>query len=139
MTQPNLLNPLNVEIRQLDGDDTVFDDRDVGGVIVWQTPFRIPAQIYFGKEEYLSTATAVPDPRSAGGNLPVSDGHIVVRTYDLQQLGKVIKTTDRIISYGDGQVRRECEYTIVGMKEGAQYLDKGQCTLQKFFFKEHDG
>ena len=140
MVRPNLLNAILVEIRQLDKDSIVYDPRkkEESNVLVWFPPFKIKAQIYFGKEQYWSSATAVPDPRSLGGVLAVAEGYIVVSKYDLMMLGKELKDGDMIISYGHDNAETACDLIIVGHKSAAHYSDIGRCGLEKWWFKDKD-
>lgn len=138
MVRPHLLNSILVEIKQLNKNSTVYDPRkrEESGVTSWFPPFRIRAQIFFGKEQYLSSAMAVPDPRSAGGILEISSGYIVVSKFDLQILGKELKETDMVISYGNTGVETPCNLILIGVKSAAHYFNIGQCGLEKWWFRD---
>jgi hypothetical protein len=139
MVRPSLLNSILVEIKQIDRDATVFDPvkREPSGVIVWKRPFKIRAQIYFGKEAYWSSATKTPDPRSMGGILDEAEGYIVVSKFDLSLSGRLLHSGDIITSYGNAGVETTCKLIIIGSKSAAHYSDVGQCTLEKWWFRDN--
>jgi hypothetical protein len=141
MVKPNLLNAILVEFKQINRKDTVWDDKkkQPSGVIVWEKPFKTNAQIYFGKDKYWSAATATPDPRSMGGIVQESDGYVIVRKFDLQSVGKELKTGDIISGYGRTGENVKCELLLIGMKNAAHYADMGQCTLERWYFRERNG
>ena len=141
MVRPNLLNSILVEVEQIDKDATVYDPRkrEPVGVIVWSAPFKISAQIFFGKEQFWSSATAVPDPRTLGGVLEIAEGYIVVSKLDLQRAGKTLSENDLVISYGKAGIETPCELVLVGSKSAAHYADIGQCTIEKWWFKDKNG
>lgn len=138
MVKPNLLNPILVEIKQINREKTVWDDKKKQpvGVVVWDKPFKVQAQLYLGKDQYWSSATSVPDPRTSGGLIEVTEGYIVVRKSDLFMLGKTIRTMDVITAYGKIGSEIKCDFVLVGKKDAAHYADIGQCTLEKWFLKD---
>jgi len=138
MVKPNLLNPILVEIKQIDKNATVYDPRkrEPVGVIVWQPPFKIQAQIFFGKEQYWSSATSVPDLRTLGGVLSIAEGSIVVSKFDLQVLNKTLSENDMIVSYGNIGRETSCQLILVGFKSAAHYSDIGQCGIEKWWFRD---
>lgn len=140
MVRPNLLNTILVEIKQLDKDSTIYDPRkkEESNIIAWFPPFKMKAQIYFGKEQYWSSAMAVPDPRVPGGVIEVAEGYIVVSKYALTLIGKQLQEGDMIISYGNNGIETECGLILVGNKSGAHYSDIGQCGLEKWWFKDEN-
>jgi len=144
MTKPNLLNPILVRISKIDKSGTVYtgtpgNRREPINVIKKQVSFNIPAQIVFVEQEFVKDAKPVKaDPRQLSGDIILADGYIIVRKSDLKELSKTLESNDRIISYGNTGKEIACKYYLVGKKDAAHYSDQGQCTLEKWYFKDRN-
>lgn len=139
MVQPNLQNPILVEIKQMDDGKTRFSNRRREPVnrVKRQTAFKINAQIIFVENNKIDAANARPETRSLGGIIENAIGYIVIRKIDLDNLGKDLDVGDKIISYGTLNPV-ECEYYLIGKKDGAHYADTGGVTLEKWFFEDRE-
>jgi len=137
--QPNLLNPILVEIKQVDDSATVFSNRRREPVnrVKRSVSFKVNAQIVFMENVYIdATKGKSPDERNLGGVIENAVGYIIVRKTDLQSVGKTLDIGDQIVSYGNVGVEEDCKYFLIGKKDAAHYSDIGQCTLEKWFFED---
>lgn len=137
--QPNLLNSITVEIKQVDQDKTVYSNRRREPInrVKRYSSFKIKAQIFFGDSEFLESAQgSSPDDRNLAGNILNAKGYIVVRKKDLLKKEKELKVGDKISSYGNTGYEKPCEYYLIGHKDAAHYSDVGQCTLEKWYFED---
>ncbi len=139
MVVPNLLNPILVEISQIDEDDTVFKPRrrEPANRVSRPTAFKVQAQCYFGKQEYLDSASG-SDSRNLEGHIKIASGYIIVRKSDLVTVSKELSVGDKLISYGNVGQETSCEYYLIGKKDAAHYSDQGKPTLEKWFFEDRN-
>ena len=141
MAVPNLLNPILIEISQIDEDSTVYHDikHEPANFISYETSFKINVQIFFGRQEYLEPASSGPtNNQNLTGMVKIADGYIIVRTVDLIDKGKTLSTGNKIINYGNIGMENECEYYLIGKKDAAHYSDQGKPTLEKWFFADRN-
>ena len=141
MVQPSLINSISVELSQTVEDKTVYNNRrrEPANRVKRSSAFKIKAQIFFGKSEYLDAVEgAKPDSRNLGGNILNADGYFIVRKRDLVVLGKTLNIGDKLISYGNAGKETSVELFLVGKKDAAHYSDMGQATLEKWFFEDRN-
>lgn len=141
MVQPNLINKIPIELKQIVEDETVYNNRrrEPSNRVKRSSAFKLNAQIFFGESEFMDAAKgANPDSRNLGGKILNAAGYIVVRKRDLTVLGKTLKIGDKITSYGKAGKEIQCEYFLIGKKDAAHYSDIGQATLEKWFFEDRN-
>jgi len=138
MVQPNLLNKILIEIEQIDESRTSFSNRrrEPVNYVKRKQSFKIDGQIIFVEDPYLGAAKTVPEDRELAGKLFQAVGYVVVRKNDLKILGKELAIGDKIKSYGNVGNETQCEFYLLGKKDGGQYSDKGSTTLEKWFFED---
>lgn len=137
--QPNLLNSISVEIKQIDEDNTVYSNsrREPANRVKRFAAFKINVQLYIGEMAMLSSTKGKnPNERNLGGNILDAKGYIIVRKKDLSSKGKTLKEGDKISSYGKIGKEIYCDYYLIGKKDAAHYSDIGQCTLEQWFFED---
>jgi len=141
MTIPNLLNPIFIEVAKVDQAKTQYSNakRASSTFVAYQSTFRIQAQVFFGKTEVSRESTSAPHmPRELAGNVIDTDGYIIVRKVDLQELGKVLEKNDRIVGYGIPDVEwTDCKFFLQGFKNAAHYEGVG-FTLERWDFQDRN-
>lgn len=125
---PNLLNPIDIIIKQVDTVNAEFDHlaREPINQVERITEFKIDGQVKFFK-------AGDPEADQAGVDEKV-EGYVLLRTKDLTTLNKTINRGDKIIKMGNLVVK----YYIVKNKPGAQYTDQGGFTLIRQYFVDRD-
>jgi hypothetical protein len=138
MALPNLINSTLVEIEKIDEDKTVYDHRRREPInrIARAQSFKVQAQIFWQEDQYVEPVQGRPSNRNLAGEILNSVGWIVVRKIDLQRIGKTLSRGDKIKSYGNSGKETQCEFFLVGKKDGGQYSDQGNTTLEKWFFED---
>jgi len=139
MPTPRLQNPIMVRLRQTDDSKTVFSDRrrEPVGLVNRGIVFNIPAQIFFGQQEFVGDAAPAPagGSRNLAGDILATAGYIVVLKADLKRLGKTLKLNDEIIGYGRTGTESTIKVFLVKTKDAAHYSDQGH-TLEVWYFQE---
>lgn len=128
--QPRLLNPTKIEFAQKNEAQTRYDNlrRSPVNVVVTDTKFTIDGQIKWVMEVPAST----PEATQVGVDDRVL-GYIIVRTKDLEALGKALKRGDRITKLEN----REALYYVLRVEYGSHY--GGDFKLQKVVFSDRKG
>lgn len=141
MTIPNLINPIFVEIKQIDETKTVYNNRkrEPANRVKRSTSFKIQSQIFFGKQEYVDSAQkGQASEQNLAGAVLIAEGYIIVRSLDLQVQGKTLSPGDKLVSYGNIGQEKQCEYYLIGKKDAAHYSDQGNCTLERWYFADRN-
>lgn len=128
--KPNLLNPTTATIAQYDAPSTAMDHRRRSPVtvVVKDAGFQIKCQVKWAAD-FFSNLT---EPSKIGAD-EQQDGYIIVRTQDLETLGKTLKRGDRITKLGDQDV----VLFILRLEYGSHY--GGKFRLVKLWFQDRKG
>lgn len=130
LIKPNLLNPTTIKIAQRSDANTRMDHNRRGPVnrVVKDTTFEIKCQIDW----------SISDEKSAPMNTNVGldeqeRGYAIMRTEDLEALGKTLKTNDRIVQIENLEVN----FYILRLEYGSHYA--GKFRLVKVHFHDRKG
>jgi len=127
---PRLLHPIPTYIQSLSVDDTIQDDGYNEPVYntCYNEYFTIPGQWKWYSEKELNIQRY--------GLEEVSNGYVLVRTYDLNFIGKNIKIGDRIAGYGTGYNKIDLDVYVTQLRYEGHYQHHGGPSLLKIFFSD---
>ena len=133
MGQPQLIEPIKVEIEQIDKDNTPYST-GVNGMnehinhIAKKTKFEIDAQVVFGNTEQKTEFSQL----GAKENVK---GYMVLRYIDLQNLGKTLERGDRITKLGQFNVKY---FLLHSTGDSAAHYSSLDFTLVRMFFDDRN-
>lgn len=127
---PRLLNASQVEFAQKNTSNTQFDHRrrTAVNIIARDTKFTIPCQVKWA----ISDAESRPEHSEAGID-EQERGYVLLRTLDLNKIGKTIKRGDLITKIEKLVV----QFYVLRVEYGSHY--GGDFTLQKIHFIDRTG
>jgi len=134
MSFVELIEPINVEIEQIDKDETPYSDgvsgrRENYGSVTRKPKVTIQAQVVFGNTEQQTKFSQLGPDEQAGG-------YILIRYEDMTNLGVVFKRGDKIVKLG--QLERELFILHSSGDSAAHYNSIGGFTLVKLFFGDRN-
>lgn len=132
ITQPPLIEPIDVVIAQIDKTNTRYSGgvsgrRESKNFTIFKTPVTIPAQVVFGNKDQETNFSGL------GADEQVA-GYLVVRFIDLQALGVDLKRGDKITSLSD----EDLFLLHSSNKPAAQFSSLGTFTLARVFFGDRN-
>ena len=133
MVLPRLLHPIPTEIERIDRASVLTDD-DYGEpyeIVARQATVTVDGQWSWESDD----ALRVTDLGAEEG----SDGYVLFRLTDLRAAGFTsIRRGDKIVAYGSGDNRVECNLFVVKIKYSGHYPDQAGPSLLKAFFADRN-
>lgn len=134
--EPKLLFSIFAKIRQIDQNTTSYDHirREPQNFVSRGAEFEVPCQLKWVSFEEKSSTNI-----DQGGVDETQTGYLIVRTLDLEGLGKEIKRTNKIVGLRsqDGLWTKDVELYVFRVDFGAHY--GGKFRLQKINFTDRQG
>ena len=128
MPIPNLINPIDVKIEQIDKSSTFYDDdvREEIQIVRRRTTVTMKGQVKWDFEMSLKPG--------AGGAQEDASGYALFRFIDLDAKGIQIERGDRFIELGG----RPANVYVVKTQPTATYGDTNGPTMLKAFFSDRE-
>jgi len=134
MSFVELIEPIDVEIEQIDKDETPFSDgvsgrREHLGTIARKAKVTVQAQVVFGNTQQQTKFSQLGPDEQAGG-------YILLRYEDLANQGITLQRGDKIVKLGT--LDRELYLLHSSGDSAAHYNSIGSFTLVKMFFGDRN-
>jgi hypothetical protein len=126
MVQPNLINPVPIEIEQLDISTTIYDDdfREPIAQASRTTKVTIKGQVKWETKDGLRVMR--------GGVEEIAAGYVLFRLIDLAANNITLRQNDRFTKLGT----EITDIYIIALRPEGHYADIGGPTLVKAFFAD---
>lgn len=124
MVLPRLLHPIDVQIQRRD-DTRIFDGKEPYHGQRETTAVDVSAQVKWTREDAVEI--------QEGGKRFLSDGYILLRKYDLDELGVTFGEGDKIVKIG---WQTGLNLYIVRAVPIGHYPDQDGATMLKFYFAD---
>jgi hypothetical protein len=121
--RPRLIQPVEVEVRQIDTENTVYDEqtRAPVGQVLWQDPVVLHAQVYDGDTDRARA--------QMGGIREESEGHLTFLAEELDAAGVTLARGDRISKIAG----RETDLYIERLRYAGHYTGPNSTLLLVFW------